>query len=133
MPLQIGVSIPWQFVWQLVHPPSIVVPHHSLKDHLDLELQAGLVLIEGLCESEGLETSCLLLLVSTHCEKSKQRHTFQNIETDAPKLIDVRMVNFGEEPDLGRRHRIVIRKKKLKLEDARWMTVRLLFHHNQGR
>lgn len=33
-------------------------------------------------------------------------------------LTDIRMINLGQEPDLGRAHRILFGQKELKLEDA---------------
>lgn len=44
--------------------------------------------------------------------------TLQHIETDASELVDVRVVDLGEEPDLGRHHRVVICEEELELEDA---------------
>lgn len=48
------------------------------------------------------------------------RLTLQDVETDSSQLVDVWMVNFGQEPDLGRCHGIVVWKEKFEFEDAPW-------------
>lgn len=50
--------------------------------------------------------------------KFKCQPTLQDIEANATKPVDVRVVDFGEEADLWRSHRIVIGEEKLELEDA---------------
>lgn len=42
--------------------------------------------------------------------------TLEDIETDATQLVDVWVVDLGEEADLGRDHGVVIRQEQLKLE-----------------
>jgi len=42
----------------------------------------------------------------------------QDIQTDAAKLIDVGMVDLGQESDLGWGHRIIIWEEELELEDT---------------
>lgn len=34
--------------------------------------------------------------------------TLQNIQTDATKLVDIRMENLCQEPDFGRRHGVIV-------------------------
>ncbi len=34
--------------------------------------------------------------------------TLQHVEADAPQLVDVRVEDLGQEPDLGRRHGIIV-------------------------
>lgn len=43
----------------------------------------------------------------------------ENIQTDTPKTVDVRMVDAREEAHLRRRHRVVLRQEQLELELAR--------------
>lgn len=42
--------------------------------------------------------------------------TFQDIEADAAKLVDVRVEDFGKEADLGRGHGVVVGEEELELE-----------------
>ncbi len=44
--------------------------------------------------------------------------TFQDVETDAAELVDVRVVDFRDEADLRRAHRVVFRQEKFEFEDA---------------
>jgi hypothetical protein len=44
--------------------------------------------------------------------------TLEDIEANAAQPIDVWVVDFGEESDLGRGHGVVIRQEQLELEDA---------------
>lgn len=44
--------------------------------------------------------------------------TFQDVKTDAAKLVDVGVEYLGEEADLGWRHGVVVREKQLQLERA---------------
>lgn len=44
--------------------------------------------------------------------------TFQDIETDAAKLVDIWVEDLGEKTDLGRCHGIVVREEQLQLECA---------------
>ena len=44
--------------------------------------------------------------------------TFQDIQTDTTKLVDIGMVDLGQKPNLGRSHGIVIWQEELKLEYA---------------
>ena len=46
------------------------------------------------------------------------RLTLEHIETDPAQLVDIRMVDLGQKPDLGGRHRVIIGKEQLELEDA---------------
>jgi hypothetical protein len=45
-------------------------------------------------------------------------HTLEDIETDAAELIDVGMVDFGQESDLWWGHGVIIWKEQLELKDA---------------
>ena len=45
-------------------------------------------------------------------------HTLQHIKADAPQLVDVGVEDFGQEADLGWRHRVVIGEEQLEFEDA---------------
>lgn len=42
--------------------------------------------------------------------------TFQDIQADAPEFIDVRMIDFREEPDFWRSHGIIIWQKQFQIE-----------------
>jgi hypothetical protein len=44
--------------------------------------------------------------------------TFQDIQTDTAKLVNVGMVDLGQEPNFGRSHGIVVWQKELELEYA---------------
>jgi hypothetical protein len=44
--------------------------------------------------------------------------TFEDIETDAAQLINVRMVNLREESDLRWSHGVVVREEEFELEDT---------------
>lgn len=44
--------------------------------------------------------------------------TLQHIQTDPAKTVDVRVVDLGQEADLGRHHRIVLGQEQLELELA---------------
>ena len=44
--------------------------------------------------------------------------TLQHVQTDSSQLIDVGVVDLGEESDLGWRHGIVIWQEEFKLENA---------------
>ena len=50
------------------------------------------------------------------------RYTLEDIETDAAKLINVGVVDFGQEPDLWWGHWVVIWEEKLELENATWLS-----------
>ena len=45
-------------------------------------------------------------------------HTFQDVEADAAKLVDIGVEYLGEEADLGRCHGIIVREEQLQLECA---------------
>ena len=51
-----------------------------------------------------------------HC--MKRMLTLQHVEADASELVDVRVVDLGEEPDLGGHHWVVICEEELELEDS---------------
>lgn len=45
-------------------------------------------------------------------------HTLKNVEADTTQLVDVGVEDLGQEADLGRDHRVVVRKEELELEGA---------------
>lgn len=45
-------------------------------------------------------------------------HTFQDVEADAAKLVDIGVEYLGEEADLGRCHGIIVGEEQLQLECA---------------
>lgn len=50
--------------------------------------------------------------------KRRRSHTFQHVQAYTAQLVNVWMVDFCKKPDFGRRHRIIIRKKKLEFENS---------------
>lgn len=42
----------------------------------------------------------------------------EDVEADAAELVDVGVVDLGQEADLGRRHRVLFREEELELELA---------------
>lgn len=46
----------------------------------------------------------------------------QDIQTDSSKLIDVRMVYFGQESNLRRGHRVVLWKEEFEFENSAYMS-----------
>jgi hypothetical protein len=44
--------------------------------------------------------------------------TLEHIETDTAKLVNIGVVDFGQESNLWWTHRVVIWQEKLKFEDA---------------
>lgn len=68
------------------------------------------------------ETSYLAKCVNNSYEGAYLGHlTLENIETDTTELVNVGMIDFGQESDLGRGHWIVIWKEQLKLKNATCM------------
>jgi hypothetical protein len=49
--------------------------------------------------------------------------TLQDVQADAAELVDVWMVDLGEESDLGGSHGVVVGKEELELEGAAWESV----------
>lgn len=47
--------------------------------------------------------------------------TFQDVEADAAKLVDVGVEYLGEEANLGWRHGVVVGEKQLQLECATYI------------
>lgn len=45
-------------------------------------------------------------------------HTLENVKTYATELIDVWVVDLGEETNFGRSHWVVVWKEELELEDT---------------
>lgn len=43
--------------------------------------------------------------------------SFKNIKADPPELVNIGMVDLGQETDFGRCHRVIFREKKLETED----------------
>nr|GMC91244.1 hypothetical protein BBBOND_0401070 [Ipomoea batatas]GME06379.1 hypothetical protein BBBOND_0401070 [Ipomoea batatas] len=50
--------------------------------------------------------------------KSRTPLVFENIKTDPSKLINVRVVDFGEEPNLENSHWVLFRQKQFQLENT---------------
>ena len=44
----------------------------------------------------------------------------ENVKADAAQFVDVRVVHFGEEADLWRRHRVILGEKELQFENTTW-------------
>lgn len=42
--------------------------------------------------------------------------TFKNVETDTAEPVNIGVVHFGQESDLGCRHWVFLRKEQLQLE-----------------
>jgi len=53
------------------------------------------------------------------------QRTLENIETDAAELVNIGVVNLGQESDLRRCHRVIIWEEQLQLEDTACVDVRL--------
>lgn len=51
----------------------------------------------------------------------KYVHTFQDIETNAAELVDVGVINLGQESDLRWGHRVVIWQEQLEFEDTSFL------------
>jgi hypothetical protein len=47
-----------------------------------------------------------------------ETRTLEHIQADPTQAVDIRVVDLGEEADLGRGHGIVFRKEELEAEDA---------------
>ena len=96
-------------------------------DRLDLVHRGGLELREGWFGFGGRETSCLQMEVSKAPDLLLavliEVHTLEHIKTDTTELVDVGMVYLCKESNLWWGHRIVVRKKQLKLEDAAYNLV----------
>jgi hypothetical protein len=81
---------------------------------------------EELCGFGGLATSCLrrVSLSARTISKWKWcRVTFEHVEADSTKLIDVGVEDLREKPNLGRGHGVVVWKKELELEDTSWSCI----------
>lgn len=48
------------------------------------------------------------------------RLTLQHVKADAAELVDVGVVDLGEETDLGGRHWVVIWEEEFEVEDTTW-------------
>lgn len=44
--------------------------------------------------------------------------TLQHVKADATELVDVWMVDLGEEADLGGRHRVIIWEEEFEVKDT---------------
>lgn len=104
--------------WQLFRLPSTVAQRRLLKGRLDSEHRAVLVLIGGWCGFGGLETSCLYWSDIGGRRKSPSSLTLKNVQANPAQLVDIGMVDLGEESDLWWGHRVIVRQEKLKLENA---------------
>lgn len=65
-------------------------------------------------------TSCLAPSVvrNNAWRGKKEVLTLQHIQTDPSQTVDVRVVDLGQEADLGGSHRIVIGQEEFEPEDA---------------
>jgi hypothetical protein len=54
----------------------------------------------------------------------KIEHTLEHVKTDSTKLVDIGVVNLGEEANLRWSHRVVIWEKQLELENPACNAVR---------
>lgn len=76
-------------------------------------------------------TSCLQqtkLAGRTACKATRVRgiqRTLEDIQTDTAELVDIGVVNLGEESDLRWGHRIVVWQEELQLEDTAYVGVRI--------
>lgn len=46
--------------------------------------------------------------------------TLQHVKADAAELVDVGVVDLGEETDLGGRHWVIIWEEEFEVKDATW-------------
>lgn len=58
--------------------------------------------------------------------------TFQNIQTDAAELVDIRVVDLCEEANLWRRHRVIIGEKEFEPEYTTFFPRQLEWLENEG-
>jgi hypothetical protein len=47
--------------------------------------------------------------------------TLQNVQADSTEAIDVWVVDFGKEADLGGSHGVVVGQEQFELEDSTWI------------
>ncbi len=67
-----------------------------------------------------------IIFYSTHLYANQHRSylqrrrplVLQNVQAYPPQLVDVRVVNFGQKPNLRRLHRVVFGEEELKLVRA---------------
>ena len=75
-----------------------------------------------MCGFGGLGTSCLRLKKKTLAGFQKPENrcviTLENIQADTPELVDVWVVDLGQEADLGWCHGVIVWKEELELEDS---------------
>ena len=105
--------------WQRSGPLSISGRHRLQAGHQGWVHQAELGWREGWCGSAERETSCLgrsaqCMAIGTAVLKL----TLQDVQTDSAEAVDVGVIDFGEETDLGRGHGVVVWQKELELEDS---------------
>ena len=60
----------------------------------------------------------IIIIIIIITATGRKLRTLQHVKADAPQLIDVWVVNLGEESDLGRRHWVVLGKEGLEVEHA---------------
>lgn len=49
-----------------------------------------------------------------------EKLTLQHVKADAAELVNIGVVDLGEESDLGGRHWVVIWEEEFEVEDATW-------------
>ena len=104
-----SLSTPLPSEWLLPGLLSTSEQHRLLTDRLDLVLLAVLVLTAEWSEFAVLATSCLCTVSQHIPQSSVSGCTLQHIQTDSSKLVDVWVIDLGEEADLGWCHGIVFR------------------------
>lgn len=50
--------------------------------------------------------------------RREEKPTLQHIKANAAQLVDVGVKNLGQEANLGRNHRVVVREEEFELESA---------------
>ena len=48
--------------------------------------------------------------------------TFENVQADTPKTVDVRVVDLGQKSNLRRCHGVVFRQEQFEMEDTTYLT-----------
>lgn len=85
-----------------------------LAGHPDLGHRVTPGWIEGWFESVMQATSCLKIFSIEFLRITEL--TLEHVEADSAELVDIRVVDLGEEADLGRRHGVIVGEEELELE-----------------
>ena len=97
---------PWQ--WPPVRLPSISEPHRWPRDRPGLGRQEALGWKAEWYGSAAPGTNCLSWS-QRRSWREASRLTLEDVQTDTPQLVDIGMVDLGQEADLGWSHGIVVR------------------------